>query len=303
MPTLLLLVLISLAGALPAQAGDTYLSLRLGAAYSSGIDESLVAVNHPTRCDALLYQGTGQPPPADPACRTDTPARLWGNTFDLGTGSVAGAALGRAGRWFRYELEYLHAGLGSDRALAGGAATDAAFAGKQSEWSPADLPTEQLSDHSIDQLFANVYSDLHNVTRWTPFVGAGVGYARVSTRYYVRWTRKAIQDYLAIEFDPDWPDAAKRAAAGTVSVLDTLVSETVPGFQLLAGVDYALSDAVSVGALVRWVQVGDVDHHAVFDTVRSHAPVRADGVTPFDADVALGNLDYVAVTFSLKYRF
>jgi opacity protein-like surface antigen len=303
MPRLLLPILFALAGALPAQAGDSYVSLRVGAAYSSGIDESLVAVNHPTRCDVLLYRGTGEQPPADPACRTDTPARLWGNSFALGTGSVAGAALGRTGRWVRYELEYLHAGLGSDRALAGGAATNAAFAGKQSEWSSADLPTEQLSDHSIDQLFANVYSDLHNGTRWTPFVGAGVGYARVSTRYYVRWTRKAIPDYLAIEFDPDWPDAAKRAAAGTVSVLDTRISQTVPGFQILAGVDYALSDAVSVGAVGRWVQLGDVDHRAQFDTVRSHAPVRADGVTPFDVDVALGNLDYVAVTLSLKYRF
>ena len=68
-------------------------------------------------------------------------------------------------------------------------------------------------------------------------------------------------------------------------------------------VDYALSDAVSVGALVRWVQVGDVDHHALFDTIRSHEPVRADGTTPFDATVALGNLDCLTATFSLKYRF
>ena len=93
------------------------------------------------------------------------------------------------------------------------------------------------------------------------------------------------------------------AAAGTVSVLDTQLSGTVPGFQLLAGVDYALSDAGSVGALIPWVQVRDVDHHALFDTIRSHVPVRADGTTPFDANVALGNPDYLAATFSLKYRF
>ena len=303
MQRLLLPILIAVTGALPAQAGDTYVSLQMGAAYSSGVDDSVEAVNHPTRCDALLYRGTGHQPPADPACRADEPARLWGNTFNLGTGSVAGAALGRTGRWFRYELEYLHTYLGGDGALAGGATADAAFAGKRSEWSSADLPTERLSDHTVDQLFANVYYDLPNGTRWAPFVGAGVGYAKVSTRYYVRWTRKAAPDYLAVEFDPDWPDAAKRAAAGTVSVMDTQVSEAVPGFQLLAGVDYALSDAVSIGALVRWVQIGDVDHDALFDTIRSHAPVRADGTTPFDAEVALRNLDYVAATISLKYRF
>ena len=230
-------------------------------------------------------------------------SRGLGQGPDFGAGSVAGAALGRTGRWFRYELEYLHSYLGGDMGLAGGATADAAFLGEASEWSAADLPVERLSDHAVDQLFANAYHDLPNATRWTPFVGAGVGYARVSTRYYARWTWKAAPDYLAVAFDPDWPDAAKRAAAGTASVVDTEVSETVPGFQLLAGVDYALSDAVAIGALVRWVQVGDVDHHALFDTIRSHAPVRADGTTPFDAEVALTNLDYVAATVSLKYRF
>ena len=305
MQRLLLPILIALAGALPAQAGDSYVSLQLGAAYSSGVDASLRAVNHPTFCDTLLYRGTGQQPPTDAACRTDTPARLWGGTFDLGPGSVAGAALGRSGRWFRYELEYLRTNLGSDSAPVFGAraATDAAIVSKESEWSAADQPIERLSDHTVYQLFANVYYDLRNDTRWTPFVGAGVGYTKVVTRYYARLTRKPLPDYLDAVIAQDWPDAAKRAAAGTVSVMDAQISETVPGLQLLAGVDYALSDAVSVGALVRWVRIGDVDHHTLFETVRSHAPVRADGSTPFDATIALGDLDYLAATFSLKDRF
>ena len=303
MRRLLLPILIALACALPAQAGDSYVSVRLGAAYSSGVDQSLEGVNHPTRCDVLLYRGTGHQPPGDAACRADTPAFLWGSTFDLGTGSVAGAAVGRTGRWFRYELEYLRTYLGGDGALPGGATTDAAFLGKRSEFSAENPPIARLSDHVVDQLLANVYYDFLNETRWTPFVGAGVGYARVSTRFYSHWSRKAAPDYLAVEFDPDWPEVAKRAAAGTVTIMDTQVSETVPGFQFLAGVDYALSDAVSIGALVRWVQVGDVDHHTLFDTIRSHAPVRADGTTPLDVHVALADLDYFGATVSLKYRF
>ena len=287
----------------PAHANQHYVGVQLGAAYSPGIEESLSGVNHPTRCDSLLYRGTGIQPPNDPACRDDTPARMWGNAFDLGSGNVAGLSIGMIGGSLRYELEYLHSYLGGDQSLLGGATDSAAFAGKASEWSTAEDPLERVSDYRADQLFANVYYDINVQSRWTPYVGIGAGYTRVNLRYYARALRKSAEEYLAIEFDPDWPEPAKRAAAGSVSIIDTTVSDTVPGFQLLAGVDYALSEPISIGAVVRWVQVGDIDHRARFALVRSHEPVRADGVTPFDVDLAFEDLSYAAAAVNLKYRF
>ena len=66
---------------------------------------------------------------------------------------------------------------------------------------------------------------------------------RVNFRYHARALRKSAEEYLAVELDPDRPEPARRAAAG--SIIDTNVSGTALGFQLLAGVDYALGKHVS----------------------------------------------------------
>ena len=62
----------------------------------------------------------------------------------------------------------------------------------------------------------------------------------------------------------------------------------------------------SRGALVaalRWARFEGFEDEATWDLVRSHAPVQADGVTPFDADLEFTGIGYQAVTVNLKYRF
>ena len=62
----------------------------------------------------------------------------------------------------------------------------------------------------------------------------------------------------------------------------------------------------SRGALVatlRWARFEGFEDEATWDLVRSHAPVIADGVTPFDADLEFTSIGYQAVTVNLKYRF
>ena len=122
-------------------------------------------------------------------------------------------------------------------------------------------------------------------SRWTPFFGFGFGWAAAELHYYLQFIRKSEAEYLQIEFDPDWPDVAKRAAAGTASILDTRASENVFGYQLLVGVDYELSQSLSVGALLRWARFDDIGHEAVYDVLRDHAGVLADGVTPFNNEL------------------
>ena len=84
---------------------------------------------------------------------------------------------------------------------------------KNPEW--ANAVEEWVGDHHAHQVFANAYYDFANDSRWTPYVGAGVGWAVTKLSYYTQFTRKPDAEYLQIEFDPDWPEAAKRAAAGT----------------------------------------------------------------------------------------
>ena len=71
----------------------------------------------------------------------------------------------------------------------------------------------------------------------------------------------------------------------------------------LAGIDYALGPRTSVGVALRWARFDDVDDEIESNLIRSHAPVLADGVTPWAGDAEFGGIGYQAVTVHLKYRF
>ena len=57
-----------------------------------------------------------------------------------------------------------------------------------------------------------------------------------------------------------------------------------------------------MGVTARWARFDDVTHDTTWNLIRSHAPVPADGVTPFDAHLEFGGIGYQAVTVSLKYH-
>ncbi len=257
--------------------------------------------SQPTRCDSLLYPPSVSPPLDDPACR-DSRSVVASNEFDPAPGPASGFMVGYAGGALRLEMEYLNPSPGSAESPVGGTTSTALPTGT-SEWSTEQPPLEWIGEYTVHQAFANVYFDLLNGSRWTPFAGAGVGWAAAELSYYLRFIRKPEAEYLQIEFDPDWPDIAKRAAAGTVSILDTYASETVFGYQVLAGVDYALSGRTSVGVALRWTRFDDIEHEAVHNVLRSHAGVLADGVTPFDNELGFSGIGYQGLTVNLKYHF
>ena len=279
-----------------------YAGLQLGVVNSTAVSSSLSGVNHPTRCDVLLYPSSVTPPVDDAACLDRTPAVIFSNEFDHSRGFAGGFIAGYRAGGVRIEMEYLHRYLGDATSPVGGA-DNPALQGKASEWSSDEPPYEWTGDYAAHQFFANAYYDFRNASSWTPYVGAGVGWAATGLSYYAQLVRKPAAEYLQVEFEPDWPEVAKRAAAGTASIMDTRATMTVFGYQLLAGVDYALSQRTSVGVTVRQTRFDDVRHDTPWNLVRSHAPVQADGVTPFDATMEFGGIGYQAVTVSLKYHF
>ena len=175
--------------------------------------------------------------------------------------------------------------------------------GKDTEWSDDQPPREWIRDYAAHQIFANLYYDFPNESPWTPYVGGGLGVAITTLHYANQFIRKPDAEYLRIDFEPDWPAAAKRAAGGTLSSLDTTVRQEAFGFQVLAGADYALTEHTSVGVTGRWAQFGHITDEATWDLIRSHAPVQADGVTPFDTTQRFEGISYLAVTVGLKYYF
>ena len=77
------------------------------------------------------------------------------------------------------------------------------------KWSHDQPPREWIRDYAAHQIFANAYYDFPNESPWTPYVGGGLGVAITTLHYANQFIRKPDTEYLRIDFEPDWPDAAK----------------------------------------------------------------------------------------------
>lgn len=294
----------------PANADDHrrgfYVGVELGFANPSDVTSAISGVNHPTRCDRRLYPDFSPPDRIanDTDCTDNTPRTLSNNSYDLDTGFLGGLSLGYMLDRFRVEFEYMNRSHGGDSSgfqVAGG---NQALRSKDSEWNGDDPPSERISDFIAHQFFVNAYYDVLNDSRWTPYLGGGFGWARTSMRYTNRFVRKPKGEYLEIAFDPAWNHReAKEAAAGTLSFWDTRISDTIFGFQFMGGLDYALTESVSIGVKGRWAKFGDISHGGVWNLIRSHQPVQADGTTPFTSQLTLDDIEYWAMTLGLKYHF
>lgn len=267
-----------------------YAGFEVGFAYAGDVGSVNSAVNHPTPCD-LLAGGD----PTGPGCADMVARPLSSNSFDLGAAFYGGISYGYALNEFRVELEYFNrsqGGAASPWELPGG---NEALQSKTSEVSTIQPPSERISDFNSRQFFLNAYYDFLNDSRWTPYLGGGVGWARTNLNYRASFLRKTIEQGFPADRPP--------AAAGTLSLLDSDFSDTLFGYQLLGGLDYALTEKVSVGIKGRWASFNDLEGDTVWDLIRSHEPVRADGVTPFDSALTFSNLQYWALTAGLKYAF
>ena len=297
---------------------DFYVGADLGLADSRTLDSIVTGSSRQTRCDVLMYSDATRPTAAignDPACGATDPRRKWGSRFDAGSGLAAGLHAGYVRDRWRIEAEFMHVEPGSASYPVITASTHPGLVSKDREWNESEPPYEWISDFRIRQYFANVFYDFALESRWTPYAGIGAGWARVRMQYKRRFLRKTVEEgYL--EVAPEIPEAQREYgwdvdtwlewrenAAGTLTAMDTELSDTLFGFQLLVGVDYALTDRASVGIKARWAQFDDFEDHTVYDQVRSHEPVDVDGVTPFGDRVKMDNIEYWAITVGFKRRF
>ena len=297
---------------------DFYVGADLGLADSRTLDSIVTGRSNPTRCDVQMYSAATLPSGAianDPACRIGDPGEKWNSRFDAGSGLAAGLHAGYVRDRLRFELEFMHVEPDSASYPIITASTHPGLASKDREWSETAPPYEWISEFRIRQYFANLFYDFASESPWTPYVGVGAGWARVRMQYERRFLRKTEgEGYLGVapdvpaeQSDHGWNqdswDEWRENAAGTLSSTDTELSDTLFGFQLLAGVDYALTDQTSVGIKIRWAQFDDFKDRAAYNQIRDHEPVHVDGVTPFVDRVKMDNIEYWAITVGFKRRF
>ena len=103
-------------------------------------------------------------------------------------------------------------------------------------------------------------------------MGFGVGVGLTDMDYGSVWARNP--DPTAITTGAGLPNAAeiRRNLAGTTSVVQTELRDRLFGYQVLFGVDYALTESVSLGVKGRWVNFDSFSDGTVWDPLRSHGP-------------------------------
>ena len=285
-----------------ALAAGPYASLAVGAADEKA-RAGVYGVNHPTRCDRLLYANPASAP-TDAACTDNTPQYLIDDSFSLGVGFVGTASLGYAWDNLRAEVEFLGRSHSGDT-VPGLPGDNTALLTKQSEWSPQSPPHYRLSEFSANQLFVNVHYVFDLDSQWSPFVGAGLGFAQVKARLMGSYLRRTLAEgYVeGAGGDPAQPAEWQLAAAGTESRVDTRLKDEVFGYQVLGGLERMLGERTSAFVMARWTDFDEIAKDQVWTVIRSHAPVQADGATPFQTEQTIDDLGGWAVTAGLRYAF
>lgn len=280
---------------------DSYVSFQSGLATShSDVDVDVYGIHHPTYCDVLLYPDHTNAP-TEGACALYEYRRTWLGLYKPVEGWFANVAYGRVlGSW-RVEGMFERNQFGSDqRLLPLATRVYPAILSKSNEWSQYAPPNNSYDDQSTSILAVNVLREFDTAfaSVWDSwYLGAGIGIAFLDFNYGNEFLRKTIgEGYLDVQFPVQWPDAAKSNAAGSLSSFSTGVQERVLTYSLIAGVNFFTTTDSSLGVRLSWRVIDDVEHESVlWRTIRSHAPVFADGRTPFESDFVFKSWSYLTI--------
>lgn len=233
---------------------------------------------------------------SDPQCQRGD---YWNNSFDLGTGVLAGINIGYAMGPLRFEAEYFHRRHSGERSSLG-------FPNPKVD-ELVDL-TESISDFRADHLFGNVYYDFHNAhSKITPYVGAGLGWMRVKMDYTGQFLRNADRNVFTGSPSEPTRNLTNPNAAGSRTHADQELQDTLFGYQLLAGVDYPLDERLIIGLKARYADFGgDFKDGSTWDELRSHESTIAPGGNPehiVEYEIKTDDLSFWGVSLNLKYFF
>ena len=314
----------------PAQAGSGfYVSGEVGANVASGLDTTGTSNDRPSVCDEHInprYDEVETSPGADSNGKLYSTYNCtgsdrgaggrWTNDFDGATGILAGAAAGYsfAGQnpnsplgGLRVELEYFYrqSNYNQTADIFGGAGT------QQDKLTDEIVhATDRIGSITSHNLFGNLFYDFSNTSRFTPYIGIGGGVGLTDMEYGSVWTRNedlmnddgsyAIKTGVNLDNYPE----IRRKLAKTTSVGQTKLSDVLLGFQVLFGVDYAITEATSLGLKGRWVRFGSFSDDFIWDPLRSHPPnLRKDGSEPVSGRFKTDDVEFFGVSVNLKYHF
>lgn len=291
---------LALAGIEPSSANESrsslYVSLDTGANFASGLDFQGGDNDRSSICDEYI-----NPQYASVAgCTGPRPGDSWQGSFGSAGGVLAGATLGyRFNDRFRVEANYVFRGSKYDETAPLQSVSGETFAKVSGEIRVAE---SRLGSFHLHGLFVSALYDFRADNRWTPYFGLGVGVASARADWSAVWARSS--DPADITTGTGLSNAAEiqRNLAGRTSFTNATLKDTMFAYQFLAGVDYALSDAVSLEFKVRWTDFGSFEDGKVWEAVRSHPPhLRRDGSEPVAYREKTDDLAMLGISIGLRY--
>ena len=316
--SLLLVVIVTYPfGATPVQAGSGfYLSSELGANFASGVDQFGRDDDRASVCDEYINPYFMQVPGCTDPDRGGDASKT---VFDRAEGILAGAAVGyrlkdvypdRLWGGFRFELEYFFRESEYDQVTSRVATRAQTVAKQRGEIALAERRLGSITSHN---LFGNLFFDLINTSRFTPYVGFGVGvgftdldWGGITARNPNPDEITSIPANLCDSISDPACDAnlIRRNLAGTATSEQTVLKDTLFGYQVLFGVDYALTEAVSLGVKGRWTKFNTFRDGDSWDRLRSHeSNLRRNGSEPVTYRFKTDDIEFFGLSLNLKYHF
>ena len=298
--TLVLAAAASASGTPGGSPGGFYFGTDTGVALAGNLESTRTNTGIPTNCDQWLDEftfddGTSVPSPLEECNPRTLPGSP--NSFDLGPGFMAGVHLGYGWRNLRIEAEYFHREQGGDHLPLVVPGDE-----KQQEFV---VRNEEISDFRISRFFANLHFDFPGlpVPGAIPHLGFGLGLLHANMGYSATSIRTKDRDELiALGRNPD--------AAGTASLASEALSDNLPGFQLLAGLDYAISSRLRAGLSLRYGGgLGDFeDGDNRWKPLRGHEstvgpPGSPGGTLPVHYGITAADLNFWGIALGLNHYF
>ena len=297
-----------------AHAGSGfYLSSEMGANFAPGLDIKGTGYDGASECDEFINPDFDE----QSRCVAIQKPGGWKSDMDGASGILAGVAVGYRlrdrypdGPWarFRIELEYFYRESEYNQTSSVVSGTGSVTAKLDGEIQRA---TDRIGSLTSHNLFGNLYFDFINDSRFTPYIGFGAGAGFTNVDYGSLWQRNS--DWTKITSpNEDWNtprhpnrrETIQRNLAGTTSSVQTELSDTLFGYQILFGVDYALTESVSLGAKGRWVTFSSFNDTMVWNPLRNHPPYRRlDGSQPAFGRIETDDISLFGFTLNLKYHF
>ena len=283
-------------------ASGFYLSQEIGLNVAPPVALLGNSTDRASRCDEFINPRFAEVPGCTDPNRGSGAG--WKTTYDRAAGILAGLSAGyRFGGRLRVEAEWFHRESAYDQTAPVTSATGDTFAKLDGEIQRAE---DRIGSLSSQNVFANAYVDFPGRSRVTPYVGAGVGIGLTALDYGDLWARNP--NPAAIGTAAGLPNEAeiRRNLAATTTSKQAELHDRLTGYQVLGGVDYAMSDAVSLGIKGRWVRFGRfADDDIEWERLRSHASeLRLDGSEPVRFRIRTdGALSFVGISLAMRYTF